>query len=66
MWFKEIKDHEPLLKPALDVWPDLKGYFAKRKRKVDKIIFTSIHYRYILDLDKITSNVKLPKKPEKS
>ena len=64
MLFKDDKKHESLIKPAEQVWPKLTKYFKDRGRGFNKPSFTSIHYRYFMDIDDIKPGAKLPTKAE--
>jgi len=63
MWFKDLSEHEDLVKPIAEIKPLLEKYYKDSGRVIFASEYSMLHYRYILPLKQITKQTKLPVKP---
>ncbi len=65
MWFQDFSKHEELIKPIMEVRPQIEAYYKSKPK--ERILldpkFKDLHFGYSIKFDKISEATKLPAKP---
>lgn len=65
MWFEDFSKHEELIKPILNVRPQIEAYYKSKSK--ERILlapqFKDLHLQYSIKFDKINEATTLPSKP---